>query len=63
LRFAFRLWGADVQFLLADHTLDTEHRELRRGSEPVEPQMFDLLVCLRQNRDRVVSRNDLIASV
>jgi TolB-like protein/cytochrome c-type biogenesis protein CcmH/NrfG len=54
-----------VQFLFADHTLDTDRRELRRGSEriAVEPQVFDLLVYLVQNRDRVVSKDDLIASV
>src|ERR1700685_3156552 len=45
--------------------LDTDRRELCRGSEPiaVEPQVFDLLVYLVQNRDRVVSKDDLIASV
>ena len=54
-----------MQFLFANHTLDTDRRELRRGSEPiaVEPQVFDLLVYLVQNRDRVVSKDDLIASV
>ena len=54
-----------VQFLFADHTLDTERRELRRGSRAiaVEPQVFDLLVYLVRNRDRVVSKDDLIASV
>ena len=54
-----------MQFLFADHTLDTDRRELRRGSQPiaVEPQVFDLLVYLVENRDRVVSKNDLIASV
>ncbi|HLB97588.1 MAG TPA: winged helix-turn-helix domain-containing protein [Acetobacteraceae bacterium] len=54
-----------MQFLLADHTLDTDRRELRRGSEPIElePQVFDLLVYLMQNRDRVVSKDDLIAAV
>src|SRR5467141_1948959 len=45
--------------------LDVDRRELRRCSEPiaVEPQVFDLLVYLVQNRDRVVSKDDLIASV
>jgi TolB-like protein len=54
-----------VQFLFADHTLDTERRELRRGAESiaVEPQVFDLLVLLVQNRDRVLSKDDLIGSV
>jgi TolB-like protein len=54
-----------VQFLFEDHTLDTDRRELHRGAQPiaVEPQVFDLLVYLVENRDRVVSRDDLIASV
>jgi TolB-like protein/Tfp pilus assembly protein PilF len=55
----------NVQFCFADHTLDTERRELYRGPEPiaVEPQVFDLLIYLMENRDRVVSKDDLIASV
>jgi TolB-like protein/cytochrome c-type biogenesis protein CcmH/NrfG len=54
-----------VQFVFADHTLNTDRRELCRGWQPVavEPQVFDLLVYLVQNRDRVVSKDDLIASV
>jgi TolB-like protein len=54
-----------VQFLFAGHTLDTDRRELCRGPEPiaVEPQVFDLLIYLVENRDRVVSKDDLIASV
>jgi TolB-like protein len=54
-----------VQFLFAGHTLDTDRRELHRGPEPiaVEPQVFDLLTYLVENRDRVVSKDDLIASV
>src|SRR5215467_9139694 len=45
--------------------LDTDRRELRRGADAIaiEPQVFDLLVYLVENRDRVVSRDDLIASV
>jgi TolB-like protein/Tfp pilus assembly protein PilF len=45
--------------------LDTDRRELRRGSEAmaVEPQVLDLLIYLVENRDRVVSKDDLIASV
>ena len=44
---------------------DIERRELRRGNEIValEPQVFDLLVYLVQNRDRVVSKDDLIAAI
>jgi DNA-binding winged helix-turn-helix (wHTH) protein len=54
-----------VRFVFTDHTLDVERRELRRGSDPiaVEPQVLDLLIYLIENRDHVVSKNDLIASV
>ena len=54
-----------MQFLFGDHVLDVARRELRRGFEAiaVEPQVFDLLVYLVENRDRVVSKDDLIASV
>src|ERR1700740_550369 len=54
-----------MQFIFADHTLDTDRRELSRESRliAVEPQVFDLMVHLVQNRDRVVSKDDLIASV
>ena len=54
-----------MQFCFENYVLDVDRRELRRGSEPValEPQVFDVLVFLVQNRDRVVSKDDLIASV
>ena len=54
-----------MQFHFDNHALDIDRRELRRGSEriAVEPQVFDLLVYLVQNCDRVVSKDDLIASV
>src|SRR5947207_8846602 len=54
-----------MQFLFDNHALDTDRRELHRGSEriAVEPQVFDLLVYLVQNCDRVVSKDDLIASI
>jgi pimeloyl-ACP methyl ester carboxylesterase/DNA-binding winged helix-turn-helix (wHTH) protein len=54
-----------VQFRFENHLLDVDRRELRRGAEliAVEPQVFDLLLYLVQNRDRVVSKDDLIAGV
>jgi TolB-like protein len=54
-----------VQFLFDNQTLDTDRRELHCGSTQVavEPQVFDLLIYLVENRDRVVSKDDLIASV
>jgi TolB-like protein len=47
------------------YVLDTDTRELRRGTEliAVEPQVFDLLVFLIENRERVVSKDDLIAAI
>jgi adenylate cyclase len=52
-------------YLFENYTLDTDRRELRRDSNlvPVEPQVFDILEYLVRNRERVVSRDDLIASV
>jgi DNA-binding winged helix-turn-helix (wHTH) protein/pimeloyl-ACP methyl ester carboxylesterase len=57
--------GGNVLFSFENYALDCERRELRaRGAAvPVEPQVFDLLVYLIENRDRVVSKDDLIASV
>jgi DNA-binding winged helix-turn-helix (wHTH) protein len=54
-----------VLFLFSDRGLDTDRRELRRGVEAVavEPQVFDLLVYLVKNRDRVVNKDDLLASI
>jgi TolB-like protein len=54
-----------MQFRFGDHVLDVARRELRRSGEPItlEPQVFDLLVHLIRNRDRVVTKDDLLASV
>src|SRR5215813_11414203 len=60
-----RLRGRNVLFLFENFALDSERRELRAGGAtvPVEPQVFDILVHLVENRDRVVSKDDLIASI
>src|SRR5581483_2210536 len=49
----------------AECVLDTDRRELRRETKlvAVEPQVFDLLVHLIRHRERVVSKDDLLASV
>src|SRR5580704_4446088 len=62
---AGRTGALTLQFQFGGHTLDTDRRELCRGTEPVavEPQVLDLLIYLVQNRERVVSKDDLIASV
>lgn len=46
-------------------TMDTERRELRQGAETISvaPQVFDLLNYLIRNRERVVSKDELIAGV
>jgi TolB-like protein len=47
------------------HVLDIDRRELTKGGVPVamEPQVFDLLVYLVMNRERGVTKNELLASV
>jgi DNA-binding winged helix-turn-helix (wHTH) protein len=52
-------------FAFGDHVLEIERRELRRSGAPVAlpPQIFDLIVYLVQNRDRVVSKDDLLEAV
>ena len=52
-------------FLFNNFSIDTGRRELRRDGEPqaVEPQVFDLLEYLIRNRDRVVTRDDVLAGV
>jgi TolB-like protein len=60
-----KLQGGSMQFLFANHVLDTARRELRRGADliAVEPQVFDLLVYLVEQRERVVSKDDLVTAI
>lgn len=58
--------GRNLLYLFEGFTLDKERRELRTNDSMtvvVGPQVFDLLVYLIENRERVVSKDDLIASV
>jgi TolB-like protein/Tfp pilus assembly protein PilF len=54
-----------VRFCFAEHVLDVDLRELTRAGEgvAVEPQVFDLLIYLVENRERVVSKDDLIETI
>ncbi len=54
-----------MRFHFGDCVLDADRRELRRAGEPVavEPQVFDLLLLLVRERERVVSKDDLLAAV
>ena len=51
--------------VFGEHRLDITRRELRCGTEPVdlEPKAFDLLAFLIRNRDRVVSKDDLLERI
>jgi TolB-like protein/DNA-binding winged helix-turn-helix (wHTH) protein len=57
--------GGRVQLAFGDYVLDSGRRELSRSSERIalEPQVFDLLLYLVQNRERVVTKDDLITAV
>jgi adenylate cyclase len=54
-----------MRLLFENYVLDVPRRELRRDDllVPVEPQVFDLLVYLVRNRDRVVTKDELFAAV
>jgi TolB-like protein/tetratricopeptide (TPR) repeat protein len=54
-----------LRYHFGEFALDTDRRELHRGTEIVSiaPQVFDLLDYLIRNRERVVSKNDLINAV
>ncbi|WP_296661890.1 winged helix-turn-helix domain-containing protein [Paraburkholderia sp.] len=54
-----------MRLVFEDCELDLDRRELMRASQLVAtaPRVFDLLVYLAQNRERVVSRDDLIDAV
>ena len=54
-----------MRYLFEDFALDTDRRELRRGADvvAVAPQVFDLLDYLIRNRERVVSKDDLISAI
>jgi TolB-like protein len=54
-----------MRWTFDDFALDVERRELLRAGAlvAIEPQVFDLLVHLIRNRERVVSKDDLLGSV
>jgi TolB-like protein len=54
-----------LRYLFEDYTLSSERRELHRGTDavPITPQVFDLLEYLIRNRERVVSKDELISAV
>ena len=52
-------------FSFEDYVLDTSRRELRRRGTAiaVQPQVFDLLEYLISNRDRVVTKDDMLDAI
>ena len=59
------LGGRSLRYLFENCALDTDRRELLRGAElvAIPPQVFDLLDYLIRNRERVVSKDDLIEAI
>jgi TolB-like protein len=64
-RGAILPWEDALLYAFSDFTLDTDRRELRRGAEAISvtPQVFDLLAYLIRNRERVVSKDDLVREI
>ena len=54
-----------MQYAFEDYVLDSQRRELMRGSEAIAagPQVFDLLLFLVRNREHVVSKDELLDGV
>ncbi len=54
-----------MSFQFGGYSVDVDRRELRCGAGLIDigPQVFDLLVYLIRNRDRVVSKDDLLDAV
>jgi TolB-like protein len=57
--------NGSLRYLFEEYVFDTDRRELHRGADVVSvaPQLFDLLDCLICNRERVVSKDDLINAI
>ena len=54
-----------MRYLFEDYALDPDRRELTRHAEAIAigPKVFDLLLYLIQNREHVVSKDDLLEAV
>ena len=54
-----------MRYIFENYAIDTGRRELHRGADVVSvaPQVFDLLDYLIRNRERVVSKDDLIDAI
>jgi pimeloyl-ACP methyl ester carboxylesterase len=54
-----------MRFEFNDYSIDTDRHELRRGGAlvEIEPQVFDLLIYLISNRERVIGQEELLENV
>lgn len=54
-----------MRYSFGEHTLDLVTYQLRRGEAPVElqPKVFDALIHLIERRDRVVTKDELLAAL
>ncbi|MVT70815.1 tetratricopeptide repeat protein [Bradyrhizobium pachyrhizi] len=54
-----------MRYLFGEYSFDVDRREVHRGVDVVSvaPQVFDLIDYLIRNRDRVVSKDDLIRAI
>ena len=54
-----------MRYLFEEYAFDTDRRELHRRADVVSvaPQVFDLLNYLIRNRERVVSKDDLLKAI
>ena len=54
-----------MQFIFGECVIDTESFEVLRAGSPVkvEPQVFDMLVLLAKNHDRVVSKDEIVETI
>lgn len=54
-----------MELVFGEHILDVARRELRRRGELValQPQVCDILIYLIQNRDRMVSKDELLDAI
>jgi TolB-like protein len=57
--------NGSLRYLFEDYALDIDRRELHRGADviPTAPQVFDLLDYLIRNRERVVTKDDLVRAI
>ncbi len=57
--------AAPMIFTINGCSIDTDAYEVRRNGNlvPVEPQVFDLLIQLLENSDRVVTKDEIIERV